>query len=101
MFRSKSPDTKDFQNRQTNQKSERDLFLSSDKETIPVDIAKVESLCFKKCIYSMNSPSLSHAEKNCLDRCTYKFKEAVDYGHNLLLYINHKVRDSNNNPLGV
>jgi len=99
MFRFKSSENKDLQNKQTNQKNERDVTRSENKETIPVDISKVESICYKKCIHSLNTPSLSYAEKNCLDRCAYKFKEAVDYGHNLLLYINHKVRDSNNNPL--
>jgi len=98
MFRSKSP-SKDLQNKVDDFRSGKDKSGSETKEKIPIDIGKVESMCYKKCIYSLNTPALSFAEKNCLDRCAYKFKESIDYGHHLLLYINFKVREAN--QLGI
>jgi len=95
MFRSKSPETKESQSKQASHRNDKSFALAENKETIPIDISKVESICYKKCIYSLNTPELSFAEKNCLDRCAYKFKEAIDYSHNLLLYINYKVRETN------
>ena len=98
MFRSKSP-SKDLQNKADDFRKDRSALET--KEKIPIDIGKVESMCYKKCIYSLNTPALSYAEKNCLDRCAYKFKESIDYGHHLLLYINFKVREANPNTLGI
>lgn len=91
MFRSKSPSTTPKLD-----EAKHDRLKQDNKEPIPVDVSKIESICYKKCIYSLNTPSLSYAERNCLDRCAYKFKEAVDFGHNLALYINYKVRDAHN-----
>ncbi len=98
MFRSKSP-SKDLQNKADNLLAGKDRAVPENREKVPIDVAKVESMCYKKCIYSLNTPALNYAEKNCLDRCAYKFKESIEFGHHLLLYINFKVREANT-PLG-
>ncbi len=100
MFRSKSPESKDSKNKSLDILS-KDKSSYNDNTTIPINLSKLESICYKKCIYTLNTPELSYAEKNCLDRCSHKFKESIDYGHHLLLYINHKVRDSNKTHAGV
>ena len=55
----------------------------------------MQDICFKKCIYDIVTPSLSAGEKSCLDRCAYKFKEALQFGENSLRYINYKIIDAN------
>lgn len=42
---------------------------------------KSESLCFKKCGVSHKDFSLNEATQSCLHRCSRKFLEAVQFGH--------------------
>lgn len=59
------------------------------------EFEKMEELCFKKCISDIVTPSLKAAEKSCLDRCAYKFKEALDFGENSIRYIKYKIFETN------
>jgi Tim10/DDP family zinc finger. len=62
-----------------------------------IDVGEIENICYKKCIVNLNTPSLSPAEKNCLNRCANKFKESIVYGQNLLRNIDFKIKSTNNN----
>ena len=68
---------------------------TSQSSNIYVDVGKIESICYKKCIGDLTTPLLNDAEKNCLSRCSNKFREALDFGENSLLYINYKIREAN------
>src|SRR5688572_914757 len=95
MFRSKNISSKESGDKKDHDKMMSSRNTEDQREKVLIDVDKMETICYKKCIYALNTPGLSHAEKSCLDRCACKFKEAIDYGHNLLQYINYKVRESN------
>ena len=55
----------------------------------------MQDICFRKCVYDIVTPTLSTGERSCLDRCAYKFKEALQFGEHSLKYINYKIIDTN------
>lgn len=71
--------------------------IRKDGAELVINVGEIENVCFKKCISNLKTPSLNPAEKSCLDRCANKFKEAIDFGHNVMSNINFKIKDTNNN----
>lgn len=39
----------------------------------------MQTVCTKKCIPDYKNPDLSNGEKNCIDRCVFKYFESNDY----------------------
>lgn len=69
---------------------------SASQETLDwTEFEKMQDICFQKCIYDMVAPDLKPAEKSCLDRCAYKFKEALDFGEHSIRYISYKIVEAN------
>jgi hypothetical protein len=74
----------------------------NEKEPIYAHIGEIQRICLKKCVNNLIEPLLNPAEKSCLDRCAFKFRETLEFGHNLLLNIDFKIRDTNNNiPMSI
>ena len=40
----------------------------------------------KKCLLKFDEPNLSPAQDDCLYRCSYKFKEAYEFGRDTLIF---------------
>ena len=58
---------------------------------------KVQGLCFKKC-FSPETASydniFSIAEKSCVDRCVFKFREAEEFGYETFQFFKLKVKEA-------
>lgn len=46
----------------------------------------MQKICTKKCLKNIASPILKPAEDDCLYRCAFKFKEAIEFGRDALAY---------------
>lgn len=51
--------------------------------------------CFKKCIRDAKALVYNAQQESCLDRCAFKFKEAVLFGTETLKYLDHQVSQAN------
>lgn len=56
---------------------------------------KIQKLCHKKCLTSdISNDVFSTAEKNCIDRCIFKFKEAEEFGYETFQYYKMRIKMS-------
>lgn len=54
---------------------------------------KIQSLCYKKCSSpDFHEKIISAAEKNCLDRCVFKFQEAEEFGFEAFQYYKLRIK---------
>lgn len=54
---------------------------------------KLQKLCHKKCLTSdIANDVFSTAEKNCVDRCIFKFKEAEEFGYETFQYYKMRIK---------
>lgn len=52
----------------------------------------MKKMCQKKCILDLKNPELNVGEKNCVDRCVYKYYEANE--HLIKFFAEEKIGDS-------
>ena len=56
---------------------------------------KISYICMKKCIGHFDKRVLDTAEKVCLNRCAFKFIDALNYGNKVIDLIENKVNTHN------
>jgi hypothetical protein len=52
------------------------------------DMIKTIEVCTKLCVKDISSNKINIAQQSCLDRCQFKFKEAIDYTNSVLKFQN-------------
>lgn len=56
---------------------------------------KINYICVRKCIQDFDKRVLNTAEKVCLNRCAFKFIDALNYGNKVIDLIEKKVNTFN------